>query len=69
MPTTAKPAVIGPRVGPSAPSGQPTRQDGLIFININEEGEEYNRHNNLDDALKVLREFPNDHIVVKYSAG
>lgn len=34
------------------------------FTNVNEEGEPYDSHDNLDAAMVVLRRFPNDTIVV-----
>ena len=38
--------------------------DDLVFVNVNEEGETYDVHSNLEDALRVLALFPNDTIVI-----
>lgn len=36
----------------------------VVFENVNEEGQTYDTHSNLEDALRVLALFPNDTIVV-----
>ena len=35
-----------------------------VFTNFNEDGQEYDKYDNLEDAMVVLREFPNDSIMV-----
>jgi hypothetical protein len=35
-----------------------------LYTHINEDGEEYDASDNLDDALFVLNEFPNDSVVI-----
>lgn len=37
----------------------------LVYVNVNEEGDEYDWHTELEPALAMLRSFPNDHIIVK----
>lgn len=36
----------------------------LVYVNVNEEGEEYDRHDNLPDALALLVLYPNDSVVI-----
>jgi hypothetical protein len=36
-----------------------------VFTNVNEEGECYDRHDSLEDAMAVLMDFPNDLIEVR----
>ena len=36
----------------------------LVFTNVNEDGEPYGEHDNLEDALAELAEFPNDSVVI-----
>lgn len=38
----------------------------LEYVNVNEEGEEYDVHSTAEDALTVLSQFPNDTIVIRY---
>jgi hypothetical protein len=40
-----------------------------VFINVNEEGDEYGRGESLVEAMATLLEFPNDSIVVKLRYG
>lgn len=37
----------------------------VVFVNINEEGEEYDRFDNLMDAVRMNAEFPNDTIEIR----
>jgi hypothetical protein len=36
----------------------------LAFFNVNEDGETYDVHADLDSAVKILEEFPNDSVVI-----
>ena len=38
--------------------------DDLVFTNVNEDGVPYGTHDNLNDAVEALDEFPNDIVVV-----
>lgn len=40
----------------------------LEYVNVNEEGEEYEVHDDLEPALATLTQFPNDSIVIRFTA-
>lgn len=48
-------------------AASPDRLRGLTYTLVNEEGEEYDKFDNFNDALRMLNEFPNDSIVVTIS--
>lgn len=50
--------------GPDPDLSLLTSEVEVVFYNVNEEDAVYDRHNSLDAALSVLKEFPNDSIVV-----
>lgn len=39
----------------------------LTYFNVNEEDESYGEHSDLDAALAILEDFPNDTVVVCYA--
>lgn len=41
----------------------------LTFFNVNEEDQTYDEHDNLEAAVAILEEFPNDTIVVCLTDG
>lgn len=40
-----------------------------VYVNVNEEGEDYDSHDTLEAALVVQDEFPNDTVEVRVTAG
>lgn len=40
----------------------------LEYVNVNEEGEEYDVHDNFAAALVVLNSYPNDTMIVRYKS-
>lgn len=41
----------------------------VIYVNVNEDGEEYDRHDKMEDALAVQGKFPNDRVEVRKVEG
>lgn len=39
--------------------------EGVIYVNVNEEGEDYDQHDTVEAALAVQEQFPNDTIEVR----
>lgn len=36
-----------------------------VYLNVNEDGFTYDKHDNMDAAMNILKQFPNDSVVVK----
>lgn len=63
--------------GWNRPNSRPTKENHMsnptpfarVYVNVNEEGEDYDSHDTLDAALAVQDEFPNDTIQIRVVAS